>query len=219
MVQAEKRSAADSPVNGDLTSSTLHAASAIQETSSNASIVEEASLTGTADSNSDLAAVYEAIQKNKEQNSVQLDSYDEREEERPDPGFRIFHVDTETGEKREVPPYTQPGEFLQMVESEKKSTATDDGPVKEDPAASSPLRIGPESEAVLADKKDNGEESNYSETTYDGYQAIIQSNSRTSREDELAAMREARRRNRLGQEEIDSSQIGAQRLNGDTGWS
>ena len=47
----------------------------------------------------------------------------------------------------------------------------------------------------------NGGASNYSEKTYDGYEAIIQANASTSREDELKAMREARQKNRLGQGE------------------
>jgi len=174
-------------------------------------------------SSSDLAAAYETIRKNKARNSVPLDSND-KTEERPDPGFRIFHIDAETGEKREVPPYTQPGDFLQMIASQKKSMA--DSTANGDLASSSsPLQETTESEAIPTSKVPSAEEDNddYSEKTYDGYQAIVQSNSRTSRDEELETMREARRKNRLGQEEIDFSQIGVvqqhlneQPLNGET---
>ena len=173
-------------------------------------------------SSSDLAAAYEMIRKNKERNSVPLDS-NRKTEERPDPGFRIFHIDAETGEKREVPPYTQPGDFLQMIASQKKSTA--DSPANGDLASSSsPPQETTETEAIPTSKVPSAEDNDdYSEKTYDGYQAIVQSNSRTSRDEELETMREARRKNRLGQEEIDSSKIGVvqqhlneQPLNGET---
>ena len=53
---------------------------------------------------------------------------------------------------------------------------------------------------------------NYDETTYDGYQTIQKSNARDYRQDELDVMREARRKNRMGQTEIDYSKTGIQTM-------
>ena len=50
--------------------------------------------------------------------------------------------------------------------------------------------------------------------SFDGYTTIQQANSRSSREEELDVMKEARRKNRFGGSgEIDLSKIGAQRMN------
>ena len=51
----------------------------------------------------------------------------------------------------------------------------------------------------------------YNEQTFDGYQVIQQANSRTTREEELEAMRRARQQNRLGSDKINESKIGAHR--------
>ena len=42
---------------------------------------------------------------------------------KPDPGFRIYHINKETGERREVPPYTSPGEFLEDSSTETEKDA------------------------------------------------------------------------------------------------
>jgi hypothetical protein len=61
--------------------------------------------------------VYESIRVNKAQQSVGMDddNVNSSDDERPDPGFRISHVDEMTGEQWEVPPYTKPGEFLSTI--------------------------------------------------------------------------------------------------------
>ena len=125
----------------------------------------------------DLKTIYETIQANKSKKNFILANNEA--EKRPDPGFRIYHVDDDTGEELEIPPYTSPGEFLASLEKSKK----------------------PDVAKV---------QTNYDETTYDGYQTIQQSNAREYRQDELDVMREARRKNRLGQTEIDLSKIGVQ---------
>jgi len=184
----------------------------VTETSESSS-TESDPYTSIGSSSSDLAATYEAIRKNKEQNAAKLELNDDINDDRPDPGFRIYHVDSETGEQREVPPYTQPGDFLRMIEAEKSSSV---------PAAVSSVKDGtPATNQAVAQPANNGSSSGndsaYDETTYDGYTVIQQSNSRASRQEELEAMREARRRNRLGQETVDESKIGAQPLNGEKG--
>jgi len=45
---------------------------------------------------------------------------DETEEPRPDSGFRIYRVDHETREQREIPPYTSPQEMEDMIAAEKR---------------------------------------------------------------------------------------------------
>lgn len=152
----------------------------------------------------ELSSVYKAIQENKAKQNVVLEDNND-EEERPDPGFRIYHVDSVTGESREVPPYTSPGDFLASI------------------AASADKDSGSSQTTDLTVTTNNGETSNgddsssssYSETTFDGYQDIQQSNARDTRQEELEVMREVRRRNRLGQEQIDPSEIGAQRMKHD----
>ena len=124
-----------------------------------------------------MKTIYETIQANKSKKNFILANNEA--EKRPDPGFRIYHVDDDTGEELEIPPYTSPGEFLASLEKSKK----------------------PDVAKV---------QTNYDETTYDGYQTIQQSNAREYRQDELDVMREARRKNRLGQTEIDLSKIGVQ---------
>lgn len=144
-------------------------------------------------SESDIDSVYQKIRDNKsKQGPPPLVVEVALEAEPVDPGFRIFHVDSITGESKEVPPYTSPGDFLaSMATSQKKSSEFTESPTT----------------SYLKEK----EPANYSETTYDGYQDIQEANSRQSRVEELNAMREARRLNRLGQDEIDYSKIGAQR--------
>jgi hypothetical protein len=44
--------------------------------------------------------------------------------ERPDPGFRIYRVDPVTGEGVEVPPFTKPEEFEAMIASSSSQSST-----------------------------------------------------------------------------------------------
>ena len=135
----------------------------------------------------DLAAtkvesIYERIEANRAERQVDFPVRELANEDRPDPGFRIYHVDEKTGEEREVPPYTSEQDFFASIRAEKRKQNVD---------------------APVADDIET-----YNEQTYDGYQAIQDANSRLNREEELQAMREARRRNRLDQDQIDESSIG-----------
>jgi hypothetical protein len=136
-----------------------------------------------------LKSMYEAIQASKSKQKFILT--EDNSEKKLDPGFRIYHVDEATGNEFEIPPYTSPGEFLALLEQ--------NGSIKTAAIGTKPAISGDSSDADEPD-----------ETTYDGYQAIQQSNSREYRQDELDVMREARRKNRMGQTEIDYSKIGAQ---------
>ena len=141
----------------------------------------------------DVALAYEKILANK-QNQPTFDLPETELEERPDPGFRIYHVDEDTGEEREVPPYTSPGEFLKMVQSEKAASSPE--------MAKSTNKTNEESKATAT---------HTDETTFDGYTTI--QTAHQSREKELEAMRKARQQNRLDQDAVDESRIGARQSN------
>ena len=135
------------------------------------------------DDASDLNQLYDSINKNK---AAFVEMGVSKEEERPDPGFRIFFVDND-GERHEVPPFTSPEEMTRIVAAKK----------------------GPQ--AVFVDPQVITE--NYSEQTFDGYTTIQQANSRSSRQEELEAMKDVRRKNRFGGADmVDESKIGAQRM-------
>jgi hypothetical protein len=133
-----------------------------------------------------LKSIYATIQANKAKQQVVFTKQTE-DESKPDPGYRIYHVDETTGEEREIPPYTSPGEFLASIETSKTKD-------------------------IKSIRPETTDQTDYDETTYDGYQEIQKSNARNYREEELEIMREARRKNRLGQSDIDYSKIGAQRM-------
>ena len=176
----------------------------------------------TTNETSDLSAVYQQIRDQKAASSKVLSEVDP--EEKPDPGFRIYHIDNK-GVHHEVPPYTSPGEFMQSLQSQeykpkaaptrpKEETFLQSFQTSDDKHIADPLELinaKPASEKTrrvetVADEtgtiqEANGVAPNYNEKTYDGYEAIIQANASTSREDELQAMREARQKNRLGQGE------------------
>ena len=138
-------------------------------------------------SDADLSNVYESIRQRKAAVSVEL--AETLEEKRPDPGFRIYHIDSETGEHREVPPYTSPQAMEGMIAKEKAKMLSDAGDTAEPAVRNSIPQPSPK-------------QSDYSEKTYDGYQAIEQANGRASRDEELKAMRAARQNNRKGFEKI-----------------
>ena len=144
---------------------------------------------------SDLADIYNRIRQNK---APSVEMGDAPKEERADPGYRIYYVDPDSGESHEVPPFTSPEDMVRMVAESKLRT---NGHVPEESPQEPPLM----------DSAPNGESKEYSEKTYDGYQDIQQANARGTREEELEAMRAARRQNRMGSDEIDPSKIGAQR--------
>jgi glycine oxidase len=143
------------------------------------------------DTQTRMDAIYDKIRANQAERHLEMSTSEKEDDDRPDPGFRIYHVDSETGEEREVPPYTAPLDFLKSIG---KTTET----TKESPATTAPA-----SPAAAADDDE------YSGSMYDGYQAIEQANSRQTRDEELDAMREARKRNRLDLSAIDEAQIGA----------
>ena len=147
-------------------------------------------LASTDDTRIDLQSTYQKIIANKQK--VNHD-FDDEEEEKPDPGFRIYFVDEENGEKHEIPPYTSPGEFMESLELRRKATS-----------GNSSLRKG----ETPADSR----EEEYSEKTFDGYTLIQEANKRATREEELEAMRKARQSNRLGQSSIDESKIGVRKM-------
>jgi thiazole synthase len=73
-------------------------------------------------SSEDLNDVYKKIRENKEISAAKgIEMATSTVENKPDPGFRVFHVDKETREEREVPPYTSPAEFMSSFESFKKN--------------------------------------------------------------------------------------------------
>jgi hypothetical protein len=146
----------------------------------------------TSTESSDLSAIYKTIRENQARRKPELEP--DGDEERPDPGFRIYFVDPETREKIVVPPYTSPGEFLATRRGKDK--------LEDQPFASVIPPV-------------NGDNKDYGEKTYDGYQDIQQANARNTRAEELEIMRVARRKNRVGFEKIDPSKIGALRMEDD----
>lgn len=202
------------------------------------------------DTNNPLKSIYENIQKNKAAANMELEMGDSStgDNERPDPGFRIYRVDPVTGEGVEVPPFTKPEEFEAMIasSSSQSSTATSlqpsthqekevdlvddvppfssrsqfedmiaqlkegklavDGSNKEShvaPSSSgdylSALTSGNEEDdnKVTMDQPPIVQSDEPDETTFDGYQDIQTANQRSSREEELKAMKEARQKNRI----------------------
>jgi hypothetical protein len=136
---------------------------------------------------SSLGDVYEKIRQNKAKSSSQVKMNEPaKKEERPDPGFRIYHVDSETREVSEIPPYSGPlGGLKKLVEQQPK----------------------------VDESKSNSEPSaDYDETTFDGYQTIKNANSRATRQEELDAMRKSRQANRVKVSEIDENKIGAKKV-------
>jgi hypothetical protein len=61
--------------------------------------------------------------------------------------------------------------------------------------------------AELPEKDGATQPSGYSETTFDGYQDIIEANADNSRAAELKAMKEARQKNCLGQPGIEETDL------------
>jgi thiazole synthase len=136
----------------------------------------------------DLSSIYTSIHKNKSSRGLAMDN-SQRKESPTDPGFRIFHVDPATGEERCVPPYTSPGAFLESL--------------------SRPSSKNPPNGTVAFEQKQPEVVNAYDETTFDGYQLIMQANARGSREEELLAMKAARHRNRL--DDVDLSKVGVKK--------
>jgi len=143
---------------------------------------------------SDLSSIYEKIKANKAKASESMEMGEDSSEEREDPGFRIYHVDRETREETEVPPFTSPGEFFEMKEKGTLSSG--------------------DAKAPSSDKGGNSEDG---PPLFDGYTAIREAyGGRTTEEETAEATRSARMRNRAKVSEIDESKIGALSSPGDS---
>lgn len=148
----------------------------------------------------DLKSIYEKIRENKAKVKVELPP--DKGEQKPDPGYRIYHVDKETGVKTEVPPYTRPAEFFSSLKSKGTGESTKNLQESSPSMQSNNATPNDHSSTSVPERQNGGRQADYDETTYDGYQVILDANSRTNREDELNAMKEARRKNRLGTNDI-----------------
>ena len=138
-----------------------------------------------------LPSIYEKIKANKARLSESIEMSEDPTEKRADPGFRIHHIDSKTGETTEVPPFTSPGEFFQMKAE-----------------ANLPMKPSEEesSDNISSDANVEANE----QTTFDGYTAIRQAYGQgTTAEETQAATRRARMNNRGKTSEIDETQIGA----------
>jgi hypothetical protein len=144
---------------------------------------------------SDLPSIYEKIIANKRKASESIEMEEATSEERPDPGFRIYHVDSATRELTEVPPYTSPGEFFQMKAEGKLSASSkvNDDDDDDDDVNQIVSNVGEESQPLS-----------------DGYTAIREAYGEGSTEEATAeSTRRARMSNRVKTSEIDESKIGA----------
>ena len=156
----------------------------------------------SADDNLD--SVYDSIRKNKAVAATNVEMGMADNESRPDPGFRVYHVDKETRKETEIPPYTSPEKFF----SQNKV----DEPVQQ-PKARVEVKAGAGFATEVDEQHD--ESGDYSEKTYDGYTTIQDANGRGSREEELKAMKIARIANRRKVSEIDENKIGVRAMDDD----
>jgi len=141
-----------------------------------------------------LPSIYERIKANKAKASESIEMGDNPTEERPDPGFRIYHVDSSTGETMEVPPYTSPGEFFQMKAEGKTKPSSD------------------EESTALSEASNESDE-----TTFDGYSTIREAYGEGSTAESTAnAMRKARMSNRIKTSEINESKIGVMNMDSES---
>ena len=158
-------------------------------------IHEEASESEATRSPNDISAIYERIQKVKAEKKNDL--MEPIADNRPDPGFRIFHVNKQTGEPRVVPPYTSPGDFLASIATESQrdvgSNYSNLPNIPKNPGSNGAQQASPGG--------------NYNEKTYDGYQDIISASSSLSEEGKAEAMREARKKNRFGTQKVDEGDL------------
>ncbi len=160
------------------------------------------------ESSSNLDEIYKSIQKKKAEvskNGVQMNQ--SSDDEKPDPAFRIFHVEKGTRKEREVPPYTNPNDFFASISNEETESEKQDS-LSDTKNQNSALEIIKEKEDLLPATEEQSSESDYDETTFDGYQTIQKANSRLTREEELIAMRKARMSNRLDVSQIERANIG-----------
>ncbi len=151
----------------------------------------------TVEYSSSLDDIYKTIQKNKAEvlkDGVAMNQSNENS--KPDPGFRIHHVEKGTRQVREVPPYTSPSDFFASISDEETESKTE---VQHNKGVE-------DTQPDLSTEESKPDE--YDETTFDGYQTIQKANSRQTREEELIAMKKARMSNRVDVSEIERSDIG-----------
>lgn len=157
----------------------------------------------------ELSSIYETIRANKAEkfgNGLRME--DNPPDERADFPFRIWHVDKKTGKETLVPPYTNPEtmeslNYQDFSENGVRDDVNDVGKTLPDDLSSDTSNHN-ETKHNFADSTD--------ENIYDGYTTIQESNGSGERQDELAAMRSARMKNRIEVSSVNEEQIGAQRL-------
>uniref|UniRef100_A0A7S3Q2W1 FAD dependent oxidoreductase domain-containing protein n=1 Tax=Chaetoceros debilis TaxID=122233 RepID=A0A7S3Q2W1_9STRA len=195
----EKKSSQALPFDGAPDAFTVGVASSSSSNDESSSLPQE-----KASKSHNLESVYKNIRKNKAENSSKVEMAQSENDTKPDPGFRIFHVDSITRKETEVPPYTSPMKSKAVIEKNdnEKTTANKANSVNELENKSPKM----EAAEVLSDGYDQPD--NYDETTFDGYQTIQSANSRNSRDEELEAMKNARMANRVKSSKIDESMIG-----------
>ena len=127
----------------------------------------------------ELDKLYESIRRSKSEKEMNLPVVGESSAD-TDLGFEIFWNNPDTGERELVPQGTSPGKFFEQrqVENIKKETAGNDSSSISDITQENPNAMIPD------------------ETTFDGYTVIQAKNSRSTRAEELEAMRAARISNR-----------------------
>ena len=141
------------------------------EVSHNEANPEKLSETSDTQSNN-LEEMYASIRENKASADISISDFED--EVKPEYDFQIYWVDPDTNEEKLIPPNTSPGEFHEMISEEKVITS--------------------ETNSDENESKEGSETPN--ESTYDGYIEIQSKNSRSSRDEELDIMRNARIKNR-----------------------
>lgn len=151
----------------------------------------------------DLPSIYEMIKANKAKAAESIVMGDSPAEERPDPGFRIYHKDPASGDVTEVPPFTSPSEFFQMKAEGKLSVMPSE---YGEPSGATEASSGTDTTDGPTRIDKEGEEET---VTFDGYTAIREAYGEKATAEETAkATREARTSNRIKSSEIDESKIG-----------
>lgn len=156
--------------------------------------------------NSDLGSVYEKIKANKAKAAQTIEMTEASADDRPDPGFRIYRVDPKTGEGREIPPYMSPGEMENMIALEKNGSEK-----KEEMTVG---EVEARKEAPKADISDGTADASdeYSEETYDGYQAILKDDWGSTDDELKEKMRRSRIQNRMKSSSINEDAIGVKQV-------
>jgi glycine oxidase len=168
----------------------------------------------------ELTAAYKSINENKASRDIEMGIAEE--DDRPDPGFRIYYTEPVSGARREIPPYTPLGDIQALLAGDELAARSleveDDVFVNTNKDSSDENHA--EEQPIPTGKKEerNGLKNpisvlpgvNTPEIQFDGYSVIQAANSRASRDAELDAMRAARKLNR-GTSDVDVSKIGVRR--------